>query len=77
MCSQFGEMLQSGEVLYAGDVVVLHKQMGEVGGEVEVADVCDMVIIQVKDSQVSTHGNVTLKIGVKKVRHTVEEKHLV
>lgn len=48
-----------------GDVVVLHKQMGEVGGKAKVANVCDLIIIQVKDSEASTHGEITLKIEFK------------
>lgn len=49
------------EIIYISDVVVLHIQMGEVGGKVKVANVCDLIIIQVKDSEVSTHGEITLK----------------
>lgn len=60
--SQFGEHLQIREIVYMSDVVVLHIQMGKVGGKAEVANVCDLIVIQVKDSEVSAHGEVTLKI---------------
>lgn len=53
-----------------GDVVVLHKQMGEVGGKAKVANVCDLIIIQVKDSEASTHGEITLKIEFKSKPYT-------
>lgn len=66
--SQFGELLQIGEIVYMRDAVVLHIQMGEVGGKAEVANVCDLIVIQVKDSEVSTHGEIPLKNNVK-VRH--------
>lgn len=76
--SQFGELLQIGEIIYLTDVVVLHVQMGEVEGKIQVANVCDLIIIQVKDSEVSTHGEITLKNRIKKVRRrrgTGESKH--
>ncbi len=63
--SQFGELLQIGEIIYVSDVVVLHIQMGEVGGKAKVANVCDLIVIQVKDSEVSTHGEITLKTEFK------------
>lgn len=44
------------------DAVVLQIQMGEVGGKAEVVNVCDLIIIQVEDSEVSTNGEITLKI---------------
>lgn len=44
------------------NVVVLHIQMGEVGGKAKVANVCDLIFIQVKNSEVSAHGEITLKI---------------
>lgn len=37
--SQFGELLQVGQVLDVSDGVVLQEQMGEVGGKAQVADV--------------------------------------
>lgn len=36
--------------------------MCEVVGKAEVANVCDVIIIQVKDSQVPTHREITLMI---------------
>lgn len=59
--SQFGELLQIGQVVHVSDVVVLQKQMGEVGGEVEVANVCDLIVIQVEHSEVSALGEVALE----------------
>lgn len=47
------------------DVVVLHVQMGEVGGKAEVVNVRELIIIQVKDSEVSTHGEIPLKVAFK------------
>lgn len=35
--SQFGELLQVGQVLYVSDGVVLQEQMGEVGGKAQIA----------------------------------------
>lgn len=60
--SQFGEPLQPGEIIYTSDVVVLHKQMGEVGGKPEVGNVGDVIIIQVQDSEASAQREVTLEI---------------
>ena len=48
--SQFGKFLQIVEIIYVSDVVLLHVQMSKVGGKAEVADVCDLIIIQVKNS---------------------------
>ena len=64
--SQFGEPVQVGQIIDMSDVVVLHIQMGEVEGKVKVANVCDLIIIQVKDCEVSTHGEITLKTEVNK-----------
>lgn len=47
------------------DVVVLHKEMSEVGGKAKVGDVCYLIIIQVKDGEVSTHGKIPLQIQIK------------
>ena len=47
------------------DVVVLHVQMGEVGGEAQVGNVCDLIIVQVKNGEVSAHGEIALKIEFK------------
>jgi len=67
--SQFGELLQIGEILYTSDVIVLHIKMGEVGGKAKVANVRDLIIIQVKNGEVSTHGEIPLKIEVKSEAH--------
>lgn len=48
------------------DVVVLQIEMSEVGGKTKVANVCDLIVIQVKNSEVSTHGEITLKTKMKK-----------
>lgn len=55
MFLQFGELLQIREILYMSDVVVLHVEMGEVGGKTNVVNVCDLIIVQVEDSEVSAH----------------------
>lgn len=60
--SQLGELLQRREVLYTCDVVVLQEQMREAGGEIQVANVRDLVVVQVKDSEVPAHGDITLKL---------------
>ena len=44
------------------NVVVLHVQMGEVGGKAQVADVCDLIVVQVQNSEVPAHGDITLEI---------------
>lgn len=63
--SQFGELLQTGEIVHMSDVVVLHKQMSEVGGKAKVGNVCYLIIIQVKDGEVSTLGEIPLKTEIK------------
>lgn len=74
---QFGELLQIGEIIYMSNVVVLHIQMGEVGGKTKVANVCDLVIIQVKNSEVSTHGEIALKIECKSEAYKMGKKHRI
>lgn len=59
---QFGKHPQIGEVVYVSDAVVLHVQVGEVGGKAQVANVCDLVVVQVKDCEVSARGDITLKM---------------
>lgn len=49
------------EVLYMSNVVVLEEQMGEAGGEIQVANVRDLVVVKVKDREVPAHGDITLK----------------
>lgn len=44
------------------DVVVLHIEMCEIGGKPKVANVCDLIVIQVKNSKISAHGEITLKV---------------
>lgn len=39
--------------------------MGEVGGKAKAANVCDLIVIKVKNSEVSTHGEITLKSNIK------------
>lgn len=63
--SQFGELLQAGEILQVSDVVVLQEQMGEVEGKAKVVNVWYPVIIQVQDGEASTHGNITLETEFK------------
>lgn len=48
------------------DVIVLHVKMGEVGGKAKVAYARDLIIIQVKDGEVSTHGEIPLKTELTK-----------
>lgn len=36
--------------------------MGEVISKAKVANMCDLIVIQVENSEVSTHGEITLKI---------------
>lgn len=57
--------MQVGEIFYMSDVVVLYKQMGKVGGKAKVANVRYLIIVQVKDGEVSTHREITLKIEMK------------
>lgn len=59
---QFRELLKITEILYMCDVVVLHKQMGEVGSKVKVANMCNLIVIQVENIEVSTHGEIVLKM---------------
>lgn len=61
--SQFGELLQIKEVLYTSDVVVLEEQMCEAVGEIQVANVRDLVVVKVKDNEVPALGDITLKTG--------------
>lgn len=49
------------QIVYARDVVVLHVQMGEVGGKAQVADLCDLIVVQVENSEVSALGEVALR----------------
>lgn len=60
--SQFGELLQVGQVLYVSDGVVLQEQMGEVGGKAQIAYVWYPIVIQVQDGEVSAHRDVILQI---------------
>ncbi len=48
------------------DVVVLQIEMGEVGGKAKVANACDLIIVEVEDSEVSTHGEIALKKRMQK-----------
>lgn len=43
------------QIVYMGYAVVLHIEMREVGGKAEVANVSDVIIIQVKNGEVCTH----------------------
>lgn len=43
------------------DIVILHVQIAEVGGESQVANVCDPIIVEVEDSEVPARGEVTLE----------------
>lgn len=67
--SQFGELLQIGQLVHVSDVVVLQEQMGEVGGEVEVANVRDLIVVQVENGEVSALGEVVLENKSLKVRN--------
>lgn len=40
--------------------------MGEAGGEIQVANVCDLVVIKVKDGEVPAHRDITLRTKKKK-----------
>lgn len=55
LCSQFREVLQIVQIVYMSYAVVLHIEMREVGGKAEVANVSDVIIIQVKNGEVCTH----------------------
>lgn len=43
------------------NVVVLQIEMGEVEGKGEAANLFDLIVIEVKNSEVSAHGEITLK----------------
>lgn len=49
------------EIIYTRDVIVLQVEMSEAGGKVKVGNVCNLIIIQVKESEVLTHRQITLK----------------
>lgn len=51
--------------------------MGEVGGKTKVANVCNLIIIQVKDSEVSAHGQITLKIEFKNETQKMKKKVII
>lgn len=46
--------------------------MGEAGGEIQVANVRDLVVVKVKDREVPAHGDITLK-PVKSKLHIKDE----
>lgn len=54
--------MQIRQIINMSNVVVLQIEMGEVEGKAEVAKIFDLIVVEVQNSEVSAHGEITLKI---------------